>query len=97
MRIHIAAYANCEELEEDSGIKLRDCDFTQMAENGSMIWFNCSDDKIEELEEEIEYYEKEEMPKTFPGYMRILNELALIKYIRKCMRATDGIYVYWYW
>lgn len=94
MRIHTATYANCDELEEDSGIRLMDCSIFDYKDPG-MVWVDCSDDEIKELRDDIVYL-YHEVP-NHPDIKKMENTLALLKYIRKCMRATDGIYVYWCW
>lgn len=97
MRIHITKYLDCHELEQETGIRLRNCLFTEMVEDGSMIWLDCSDDRISDFEEEIEGFENNPESCGCWTHKLCINELALIRHIRKNSRETDGVYIHYYW
>ena len=96
MRIHIARYLDCHELEQEIDFRLCDCLFSEMTEDGSMIWLDCTDDRISDLEEEIEEFENNPESCGCWTHRACINELALIHYIRKNSRKT-GIYIHYYW
>lgn len=79
----------CKEL----GLHMSDFEFTQMVENDSYVTFDCSDERVEELSEELERKKDKGDTRYFS---RISNDYALINLLRaQGILEYTLIYVSW--
>lgn len=79
----------CKEL----GLHMSDFECTQMVENDSYITFDCSDERVEELSEELER-EKDKGDTHY--FSRISNDYALVNLLRaQGILEYALIYVCW--
>lgn len=79
----------CKEL----GLHMSDFEFTQMVENDSYVTFDCSDERVEELSEELEL-KKDKCDTRY--FNRISNDYALINLLRaQGILEYTLIYVSW--
>lgn len=68
-----------DEIERELGIRIYDCEFAQMAENGGYVILDLTTEHIEDLREELEWNKD----KCCDSYVeRIANELKVIDYFR---------------
>lgn len=68
------------------GVDWSECEFTQMAENDSYQAVVCSDSRLEDIAEDLNYYED----KFEDLYVqRLQNEATLINYLRKNYGIKD--------
>ena len=79
----------CEEL----GLHLSDFECTQMVENDSYIIFDCSDERVEELSEDLEWQKGKGDTHYFK---RISNDYALINLLR-AQGILDSVLIYVSW
>ena len=76
--VNVPTVDGCE-IERELGIRIYDCEFAQMAENGGYVVLDLTTDHIEDLREEYEWNKG----KGFDKYVeRLENELKLIDYFR---------------
>ena len=54
VKVHNAPYIYCKDVHELIGAHWSDCEFAQMAENGSYRSIFCDDDSLKMLQEELE-------------------------------------------
>jgi hypothetical protein len=91
---------NCWDIDEALGINTLDCEFAQMAANGSYVSLDLSYEHIKELEEDIadEARKNEGVVIYSPrSYMsRLQNELAVVKALRATTQREEVlIYIMW--
>ena len=79
----------CNEL----GLHLSDFECTQMVENDSYIIFDCSDERVEELSEDLEWQKGKGDTRYFK---RISNDYALINLLR-AQGILDSVLIYVSW
>lgn len=79
----------CKEL----GLHLSDFECTQMVENGTYIVFDCSDERVEELAEDLEW-KKDKCDTHY--FNRISNDYALINLLR-AQGILDSVLIYVFW
>lgn len=79
----------CKEL----GLHMSDFECTQMVENDSYITFDCSDERVEELSEELEW-EKDNGNTRY--FNRISNDYALVNLLR-AQGVFDSALIYVSW
>jgi hypothetical protein len=79
----------CKEL----GLHMSDFEFTQMVENDSYVTFDCSDERVEELSEELEW-EKDNGNTRY--FNRISNDYALMNLLR-AQGIFDSALIYVSW
>ena len=79
-------------IEKEFGIRVLDCEFTQMVENDSYVPLWLDDDRVDELREDIRYYtDKGDGESAY--VKRLENELDLINRFR-AMGYTYSILVF---
>lgn len=83
------------DIEEEFGIRVFDCEFTQMAENDTYVSLCLNNDRIIDLWEDIKYY-SEKGDGEAPFVLRLKNELELINKFRD-MGYNDEILVFVSW
>ena len=81
-----------DDIADELGVGLSDCYFTEMAENGSYVSLDCSDEAVEELKDTIEYV-KEHRPRDHRKY---LNDLYVINELRH-MGYKNSVLVFIFW
>ena len=81
-----------EELEREFNIHLDDCEFAEMAENGSYVPLFLNDEAVKDLEEAID----RERSKSFIRLTKLTNQLNLVKKLRE-LGYTDEILVFIFW
>ena len=81
------------EIERELDISLFDCEFTQCVENDTYVVLDLTDDKVDELREDIEWYEG----KGEQGILtRMRNELKIVEYFRSIgYNISILVYVSW--
>ena len=79
----------CKEL----GLRMSDFECTQMVENDSYIIFDCSDERVEELSEELEW-EKDNGNTRY--FNRISNDYTLVNLLR-AQGVLDSALIYVSW
>ena len=100
IKINLMPVVNCWDIDDALGIRTLDCEFAQMAENGSYVSLDLSYDHIKELEENIadETRKNEDVITYSPrSYMtRLQNELAVVKALRATTQREEVlIYIMW--
>lgn len=86
MKIVNMPTVDADEIEKELGIRIFDCEFAQMAENGSYNILDLTHDHVEKLKEEIEW----QIGKCADSYLnRLKNELKLVEYFRSLGYDTE--------
>lgn len=81
------------EIEKELNISVFECEFTQCVENDTYALLDLTEDKIDTLKEDIEWYEG----KGETGILtRMRNELKVVEYFRS-LGYTASILVYVSW
>ena len=87
-------YITTDDIYEKTGIHFSDLEWFEMAENGSYVCVDCSDDAFNELNEDIEW----EMGKDNPIRLRkLLNMREVLGILREDCHITDEILMYVFW
>ena len=95
MNIEMIPLVNSWNIEKEFGIRVLDCEFTQMVENNSYVPLWLDEDRRDELWEDIRYYtDKGDGESAY--VKRLENELDLINRFR-AMGYTNSILVYVFW
>lgn len=93
IKITMQPTINMDNICEELGLHMSEFECTQMAENGSYIIFDCSDERVEDLSEELEW----EKDKGYTRYFnRISNDYALINLLRS-QGILDSVLIYVSW
>ena len=93
MNIYKMPVVNSSDIEKEFGIRVFDCEFTQMVENDSYVELYLDEDRPRELYDDIRYYSN----KCEDAYVkRLKNELELINKFRN-LGYTNSILVYVSW
>lgn len=104
MKIKTVNVVDCHDLDEAIGVHWSDCEFAQMAENGSYVDLDCDDDEIEEIVEDIQWQLGKESLTTMDevhlssnSYLkRLYNQYKVMKYFRDEHKLTSIlINIYW--
>ena len=93
MKITMRPTINMDEICEILKCHLSDFECTQMVENDSYITFDCSDERVEELSEELEW-EKDNGNTRY--FNRISNDYALVNLLR-AQGVFDSALIYVSW
>ena len=95
MNIEMRPLVHSWNIEKEFGIRVFDCEFTQMVENDSYVPLWLDEDHRDELWEDIRYYtDKGDGESAY--VKRLENELDLINRFR-AMGYTDSILVFVSW
>ena len=81
-----------EEFEKEFNIHLGDCEFTELAENGSYVPLFLNDEAVEDLKEAIDW----EQGKSSIRLNKLINQLNLVEKLRE-LGYTDEILVFIFW
>jgi hypothetical protein len=81
-----------DDISAELGIHMSDCSITEMAENGSYITVDLSNERVEELKEEIEW----EKGKSDLRLRKLENDLRIIELLRSLV-PCDSILVFIFW
>ena len=92
MEIKNMPIIDCHDIETELGIHWSGFEFTQMAENGSYVSVDLTEEAIEELKEDIEW----EIGKSKSRCKRLQNQLNFVLMLRE-MGYTDNILVFVFW
>ncbi len=93
MKIVNMPTVNANEIEKELNIRIFDCEFAQMVENGSYVPLFLDENQIAEDKEEIEACDDG----TEDSYVqRLKNELTVIEYFRS-IGYSDKILIYISW
>lgn len=84
-------YINIDDICDQFGKQFSDYSFTDCVENGSYIFLETTDDFIEELQEDIEYFAGTSRADRYQ------NTLELVRYLRTELNIDEGIAIYVYW
>lgn len=103
MKIETVNMVDCHGLDEAVGVHWSDCEFAQMAENGSYVNLACDNDDIEEIIEDIEWQLGKESLimdevhlSSNPYLKRIYNQYKVMKYFRDEHKLTSIlIHIHW--
>ena len=82
-----------EDICRELGLHMSDFECTQMVENDSYIIFDCSDDRIEDLSENLEWAKGKGETSYFN---RLSNDYALVNLLR-AQGIFDDILIYVSW
>ena len=82
-----------EDICKELGLHMSDFECTQMVENGSYIIFDCNDDRVEDLSEDLEW-EKDKGETSY--FNRLSNDYALVNLLR-AQGIFDDILIYVSW
>lgn len=93
MTIKNIPYITSEDIEELTGERFSEFEFTHWAENGSYVRLDCSDAGLEELYEDQEW----EAGKYGSRYERLTNQIDLVNILRKQYGLMYEILVYVSW
>ena len=95
MKIEMKPLVHSWNIEKEFGIRVLDCEFTQMVENDSYVPLWLDEDSSADLWEDIKYYtDKGDGESAY--VKRLKNELDLINRFR-AMGYTDSILVFVSW
>lgn len=86
------ATVDFDDIADELGIHMTDCTITDMAENGSYITVNISNERIEELKAEIEW----ERGKSERRLVKLQNDLRILELLRSLV-PCDSILVFVFW
>ena len=92
MKVIMRPTIDLEEVCDEMKLHLSDFEFTQMAENGSYVSVDLTEEAIEELKEDIEW----EIGKSKSRCKRLQNQLNFVLMLRE-MGYTDNILVFVFW
>ena len=93
IKIRMRPTVDMDDICKELGLHMSDFEFTQMVENDSYVTFDCSDERVEELSEELEW-EKDKGNTHY--FNRISNDYALINLLRaQGILEYTLIYVSW--
>lgn len=81
-----------EDISTELGIHMSECTLTEMAENGSYITVDLSNERVKELKEDIEW----EQGKSDLRLERLQNDLRIIELLRSLV-PCDSILVFIFW
>lgn len=79
-------------IREEFNIDIFECEFTEMAENGSYVILNLNDKAVKNLKDSIDW----EQGKSFHRLNKLKNELNLVEKLRE-LGYTDEILVFVFW
>lgn len=79
-------------IREEFNIDIFECEFTEMAENGSYVTLRLDDDAVEDLKNSIEWQQSN--PSRYLNKLR--NQLNLVEKLRE-LGYTDEILVFVSW
>lgn len=81
-----------DDITDELGIHMSECSITEMAKNGSYITVDLSNERVEELKEEIRW----EQGKSDLRFKKLKNDLRIIKSLRALV-PSDSILVFVFW
>ena len=81
-----------DDITDELGIHMSECSITEMAENGSYITVDLSNERVEELKEDIEW----ERGKSDLRFQKLQNDLRIIELLRTLV-SSDSILVFIFW
>lgn len=93
IKITMCPTINMEDICRELGLHMSDFECTQMVENGSYIIFDCSDDRVEDLFEDLEW-EKDKGETSY--FNRLSNDYALVNLLR-AQGILDYVLIYVSW
>lgn len=93
MKITMRPTINMDEICEILKCHLSDFECTQMAENGSYIIFDCSDERMEDLTEELDW---EQGKGNTYRLNRLIHDYDLMRLLRE-QGVLDDILIYVSW
>ena len=112
VKIKSVNYITCDDVEELTGKHWGDFEFAQMAENDSYQYLCCSDDRLEDLYEDLKLEEDFESGLSVADFedeeeynwhkrhccaARLKNEIQIVEILRKQYGIQDGILVWISW
>lgn len=77
-----------DDISEELGIHMSECSITEMAENGSYITVDLSNERVEELKEDIEQGKG--------NLTKLKNDLRIIELLRSLV-PSDSILIFIFW
>lgn len=84
-------YINIDDICDQFGKRICDYSFTDCVENGSYIFLETTDNFVEELQEDIQYFAGTSRADRYQ------NTLELVRYLRTELNIDEGIAIYVYW
>ena len=93
IKVTMKPVVDFDDIADELGVDLSDCHFTEMAENGSYVSLDCSDEAVEELKDTIEYVKDHRSSREYKKY---LNDLYIITELRH-MGYKNSILVFIFW
>lgn len=81
-----------DDITDELGIHMSECTLTEMAENGSYVIVDLSDERVEELKEDIEW----ELGKSDLRLKKLKNDLRIIELLRSLV-SCKSILVFIFW
>jgi hypothetical protein len=81
-----------DDIADELGIHMSECSITEMAENGSYITVDLSNERVKELTEDIEW----EREKSGLRFQKLQNDLRIIELLRSLV-PSDSILVFIFW
>lgn len=93
IKITMQPTINMDDICEELGLHMSDFECTQMAENGSYVIFDCSDERVEELSEDLEWQKGKG---DIHYFNRLSNEYALVNLLR-AQGILDSVLIYISW
>lgn len=92
ININFKPTVDFDDISAELGIHMSECTLTDMAENGSYISVDLSNERVEKLKEEIEW----EQGKCDSYLKRLQNDLRIIELLRSLV-PCDSILVFIFW
>lgn len=93
MKINMVPSVNSWDVEEEFGMRIFDCNFTEMVENDSYVCLALNEEHIEDLKDNIEYCREHDRVVKAEQYE---NELDLVNKFRE-LGYKDEIIIFVSW
>ena len=93
IKITMQPTVNMDDICTELHLSLRDFECCQMVENDSYIVFDCSDEHVDELGEELEW---QATRGETSHYQRLFNDYALLNLLR-AQGCLDSVLIYVSW
>ena len=92
LKVDFKPTVDFEDISRELNIHMSECTITEMAENGSYIIVDLSNERVKELKEDIEW----ERGKSEHRLLKLQNDLRIIELLRSLV-PTDYILVFVFW
>ena len=92
MKVTFQPTVDFEDISTELGIHMSECTITEMAENGSYVSVDLSDEHLNELKEEAKW----EQGKSTIRLKKLLNDIRIVEELRTLV-PSESILVFVFW